>query len=47
MYQSKDASGHNEIEIFNYDNNIDKAVSLIPKPAMRQALEGEEAEVVY
>jgi len=33
VYQSNVISGHNEIEIYNYENNIDHAVSLIGKAA--------------
>lgn len=48
VYQSKDVEGEGylNIEIYNYDNNIDKAQSLIPKPK-KQALDGNEEEEVY
>jgi hypothetical protein len=44
VYQSKKVTGKNLIEIYNYENNIDKSVSLRPKPK-RQIIDGEEEEV--
>ena len=36
-------TGKNQIEIYNYENNIDKSVSLRPKPK-KPVFEGEEEE---
>lgn len=43
VYQSKKVTGKNLIEIFNYENNIDKAVSLRSKPNLK-IVDGEEVE---
>ena len=41
---STKAKGKNFIEIYNYENNIDKAVPLRPRPK-RQMVDGEEEEI--
>lgn len=44
VYMSTKAKGKNFIEIYNYENNIDKAVPLRPRPK-RQMVDGEEEEI--
>ena len=44
VYRSTKVTGKNLIEIYNYENNIDKSVSLRPRP-IRHMVDGEEEEI--
>lgn len=46
VYQSKEVTGKNKIEIYNYENNIDKAVSLRPRPKGSTGEEDTEVHIV-